>query len=241
MRLVATGGIVGIAVLLGAVLVGQDVAGWIVGLVIGLTSVVLAALLWSSRSSDRAGTRALGSGSADWAAGATGYARGEARSFTCRRVRATRAPTAGPSPPIEIGADMSTSDQKVMQYLNEAHATELALVRVLQSQIAMTPRGSYREGLERHLDETRDHAERVGARLQRARPGRQSADRRRRRRRDRDRPGPRTRQDPVRSAARHRAARRRSSRTPRTPAPRRRWRSPPTPRSSGSPRRSATT
>jgi hypothetical protein len=49
MRLVATGGIVGIAVLLGAILVGQDVAGWIVGLVIGLTSVILAALLWSSR------------------------------------------------------------------------------------------------------------------------------------------------------------------------------------------------
>jgi hypothetical protein len=49
MRLVATGGIVGIAVALGAVLVGQDVAGWIVGLAIGLTSVVLAALLWSSR------------------------------------------------------------------------------------------------------------------------------------------------------------------------------------------------
>jgi uncharacterized membrane protein len=49
MRLIATGGIVGVDVLLGAVLVGQDVAGWIVGLVIGLTSVVLAALLWSSR------------------------------------------------------------------------------------------------------------------------------------------------------------------------------------------------
>lgn len=49
MRLIATGGIVGVAVLLGAVLVGQDVAGWIVGLVVGLTSVVLAALLWSSR------------------------------------------------------------------------------------------------------------------------------------------------------------------------------------------------
>ncbi|HEX5897830.1 MAG TPA: hypothetical protein VFY32_00435 [Solirubrobacteraceae bacterium] len=49
MRIVATGGIIGIAVLLGAVLVGQDVAGWIVGLVVGLTSVVLAALLWSSR------------------------------------------------------------------------------------------------------------------------------------------------------------------------------------------------
>lgn len=49
MRLVATGGIVGIAVALGAILVDQDVAGWIVGLAIGLTSVILAALLWSSR------------------------------------------------------------------------------------------------------------------------------------------------------------------------------------------------
>jgi hypothetical protein len=49
MRLVATGGIIGIAALLGAVLVGQDVAGWIVGLVVGLTTVILAALLWSSR------------------------------------------------------------------------------------------------------------------------------------------------------------------------------------------------
>jgi hypothetical protein len=49
MRLVATGGIIGIAVVLGAVLVGQDGAGWIVGLAVGLTPVVLAALLWSSR------------------------------------------------------------------------------------------------------------------------------------------------------------------------------------------------
>jgi ferritin-like metal-binding protein YciE len=61
---------------------------------------------------------------------------------------------------------MSTSEQKVMQYLDEALATELALVRVLQSQIAMTPGGSYRDGLERHLDETRDHARRVEARLE---------------------------------------------------------------------------
>ena len=49
MRIVATGGIIGIAAILGAVLVNQDVAGWIVGLVVGLTSVILAALLWSSR------------------------------------------------------------------------------------------------------------------------------------------------------------------------------------------------
>ena len=49
MRLVSTGGIVGIATLLGAILVSQDLAGWIVGLAIGLVSVVLAAVLWSSR------------------------------------------------------------------------------------------------------------------------------------------------------------------------------------------------
>jgi hypothetical protein len=48
-RIVATGGIIGIATILGAVLVSQDVAGWIVGLVVGLTSVILSALLWSSR------------------------------------------------------------------------------------------------------------------------------------------------------------------------------------------------
>jgi ferritin-like metal-binding protein YciE len=57
------------------------------------------------------------------------------------------------------------SEQKIVQYLNEAHATEQALVRVLQSQIAMTPRGSYRTALETHLRETRDHAERVQRRL----------------------------------------------------------------------------
>lgn len=49
MRVLATGGIIGLATILGAVLVSQDVAGWIVGLAVGLTSVILAALLWSSR------------------------------------------------------------------------------------------------------------------------------------------------------------------------------------------------
>ena len=55
--------------------------------------------------------------------------------------------------------------QKIVQYLNEAHASELALVRQLQAQIAMTPRGSYRDGLETHLNETRRHAERLERRL----------------------------------------------------------------------------
>ena len=56
-------------------------------------------------------------------------------------------------------------EQKVVQYLNEAHGAELALVRQLQAQIAMTPKGRYRDGLESHLGETRRHAERVEARL----------------------------------------------------------------------------
>jgi ferritin-like metal-binding protein YciE len=60
---------------------------------------------------------------------------------------------------------MSQSQEKLVQYLNEAHATEAGLVRVLQSQIAMTPRGSYRDLLEKHLDETRNHADRVRARI----------------------------------------------------------------------------
>ena len=60
---------------------------------------------------------------------------------------------------------MSQSEQKIVQYLNEAHATEVGLVRVLQSQIAMAPRGTYRTGLEKHLRETQQHAERVQARL----------------------------------------------------------------------------
>jgi ferritin-like metal-binding protein YciE len=59
----------------------------------------------------------------------------------------------------------TTSNQKILQYLNEAHATEMGLVRVLQSQIAMTPRGTYRNGLEKHLGETQSHAERLQARI----------------------------------------------------------------------------
>jgi len=60
---------------------------------------------------------------------------------------------------------MSQPNQKILQYLQEAHASEVGLVRVLQSQIAMTPRGSYRSGLETHLRETRSHAERLRDRM----------------------------------------------------------------------------
>jgi ferritin-like metal-binding protein YciE len=59
---------------------------------------------------------------------------------------------------------MNASHKMVLQYLGEAQATEQALVRVLQSQIAMAPRGAYRTTLEQHLRQTREHADRVGER-----------------------------------------------------------------------------
>jgi ferritin-like metal-binding protein YciE len=46
----------------------------------------------------------------------------------------------------------------VVQYLGEAHATETALITTLQAHITMTPPGSYRRLLERHLAETRQQA-----------------------------------------------------------------------------------
>ena len=67
---------------------------------------------------------------------------------------------------------MSQSEQKIVQYLNEAHAMEVGLVRELQSQIAMTPRGTYRTALEKHLGETQAHAERVQARVSELESGR---------------------------------------------------------------------
>jgi hypothetical protein len=48
-RLVATCGVVGIGVALGAILVSSKVQGWITGLVVAIVSVVLSAILWSSR------------------------------------------------------------------------------------------------------------------------------------------------------------------------------------------------
>ena len=48
-RVVATAGVVGICVALAAVLGTQSVHAWVIGLVVSLTSVVLAAVLWSSR------------------------------------------------------------------------------------------------------------------------------------------------------------------------------------------------
>jgi hypothetical protein len=49
MRVVATSGIVGIGVVIAAIMTSQDSKGWLIGLVVSIVSVVLAAILWSSR------------------------------------------------------------------------------------------------------------------------------------------------------------------------------------------------
>jgi len=48
-RLVATLGVVAIGTVIGAILGASDVAGWINGLVVASTCVLLAAILWRSR------------------------------------------------------------------------------------------------------------------------------------------------------------------------------------------------
>jgi hypothetical protein len=49
MRLVATAGIVAIGVAVAAIMGSQDSQGWLIGLVVSIVSLLLAALLWSSR------------------------------------------------------------------------------------------------------------------------------------------------------------------------------------------------
>src|SRR3954471_20038777 len=65
----------------------------------------------------------------------------------------------------EDAAQYQTARAMLIQYLNEAHATEQALVRTLQAHVALTPRGPYRDLLEHHLEETRGHAGAVERRL----------------------------------------------------------------------------
>lgn len=49
-RLIATCGIVAIGVAIAAIMVSSKSQGWVVGLVVSIVTVVLAGLLWSSRS-----------------------------------------------------------------------------------------------------------------------------------------------------------------------------------------------
>ncbi len=60
---------------------------------------------------------------------------------------------------------MPSTNDKIVQYLHEAQAMELALVRTLQAHAAITPTGAYRRALDRHLRETRGHADGIARRL----------------------------------------------------------------------------
>jgi hypothetical protein len=48
-RVIATAGIVGIGVVIAAIMASSKSQGWIIGLVVSIVSVVLSAVLWSSR------------------------------------------------------------------------------------------------------------------------------------------------------------------------------------------------
>jgi hypothetical protein len=48
-RVIATGGIVAIGVAIAAIMSSSNSHGWVIGLVVSLVSVILAAVLWSSR------------------------------------------------------------------------------------------------------------------------------------------------------------------------------------------------
>ncbi len=60
---------------------------------------------------------------------------------------------------------LQASRELLVEYLQEAHATETALVTTLNTHIAITPRGSYRTTLERHQTETKQHARAIERRV----------------------------------------------------------------------------
>jgi ferritin-like metal-binding protein YciE len=60
---------------------------------------------------------------------------------------------------------MSTRDDKLIQYLNEAYGKEKELETALQAHIAMTTRPPYKKRLQQHLKETKAHARGVERRI----------------------------------------------------------------------------
>jgi ferritin-like metal-binding protein YciE len=60
---------------------------------------------------------------------------------------------------------MSTRDEKLIQYLTEAHGKEKELETALQAHIAMTTRPPYKKRLQQHLKETKAHARGVERRI----------------------------------------------------------------------------
>lgn len=64
------------------------------------------------------------------------------------------------------------AEKTVFEYLHKARALENALTQTLIAHIAITPHGRYRNTLERHLQETKQHARKIDVRLQEAGEGR---------------------------------------------------------------------
>lgn len=70
--------------------------------------------------------------------------------------------------PLWYDEDMSTNKElreKLIDYLQDAHAMEINVQAMLQSMIASTKDGGVKAELERHLEETKTHAERMSSRL----------------------------------------------------------------------------
>jgi ferritin-like metal-binding protein YciE len=61
--------------------------------------------------------------------------------------------------------ELNKRDEKVVQYLNDAYATERRLEIALQAHIEMTPRADYKKRLREHLKETKAHARGVERRI----------------------------------------------------------------------------
>ncbi len=70
--------------------------------------------------------------------------------------------------PLWYDEGMSTNKElreKLIDYLQDAHAMEINVQAMLQSMIASTKDGGVKAELERHLEETKTHAERMSSRL----------------------------------------------------------------------------
>jgi ferritin-like metal-binding protein YciE len=72
---------------------------------------------------------------------------------------------------------MTSSDRKIVEFLERARQTERELGRVLETEIALAPGGDYRRELQLHLRQTREHAHALRRRLETLGRGRSTAER----------------------------------------------------------------
>jgi len=63
-------------------------------------------------------------------------------------------------------SDLNERDEKLVQWLAEAHAKEAELEADLTAHIALTEKQSYKRHLQAHLEETREHKSKVASRIE---------------------------------------------------------------------------